>query len=86
MPANCATTMLVSAKAGVALFYFRIWLALFKRMSCGNLLKCAGLLRWVKQSTRSTPGAVARSGKGTGDSQTMDSDASVRNRFVTSPC
>ena len=58
--------MLVSAKAGVALFYVRIWLALFNRMSCGNLLNCAGLLRWVKESTRSTR-AMARSGKGTGE-------------------
>ena len=66
MPGNCATTMLVSAKAGVALFYVRIWLALFNRMSCGNLLNCAVLLRWVKESTRSTR-AVARSGKGTGE-------------------
>ena|SRR5438034_11324301 len=55
-----------SAKAGVALFYVRIWLALFNRMSCGNLLNCAGLLRWVKESTRSTR-AVAGSGKGTGE-------------------
>src|SRR2546422_4578483 len=39
-------------------------LALFNRMSCGNLLNYAGLLRWVKESTRSTR-AVAGSGKGT---------------------